>query len=678
MGEFRSRRTRHFETHVVLTLFHKVNLSAEAEWKQLIGSPRVIIRKGLLELDRVFLTDTTVFPFCAIFVLFAFRFALPIATGNTEQCLSPSKAKRAKEERCRSSDWFLVLLPSSKAASALSKDMFSGSPIVEAHTATQTEVKDTTLPHHSEGGLANTTMNKSLSSPRRVIFPSLYSITPLSPRPASSPVLDSIPESPNGLPQQVDILPLEDDEAARVKDQLQHMLTLSPLVLPTEAREHSVMPVPATKPNNTPGHDSNNNNSSRVPTSICLSPPQLHKNRRSLPNSSPDIALDIDDETDSPIPPEIPLPPRPQRGSRSTITPPLVPMFRKVSSLDADAFSHPKVPCKFPKKPLRSILRSRSCPSPSLSAQLHEVEKISSVESDIPSLAASIESTASLDETASEDCFTKLSPRRKTVSEPSLLLNASSNNRISFDPHIWVREFERSETERQSIWYTPQELTTFKVQALNRIIAYDGGELIPTGTGRMIHHNNNNKKALFSHAALQVESSSATATTRTTPPADDLFRMAVLQNEIRRILIVDPHDICLKLFAKTLRLAFPKIVEITTASSSKEAASYLHNNNNRSFDIAIVEERLGLFHRQDGKEASGSSLLRDISSSHHKTLLIGVSARLPQDGERLQQAGADFLWPKPPPPLTPRLVDEMLQVLLLKRGRTAAVKELFG
>jgi CheY-like chemotaxis protein len=173
-----------------------------------------------------------------------------------------------------------------------------------------------------------------------------------------------------------------------------------------------------------------------------------------------------------------------------------------------------------------------------------------------------------------------------------------------------------------------------------------------------------------------------------------VFRLAVLKTEIRRILVVDPHDICLKLFTKALKRALPH-ASVIAVSCSEEALRSVHEDSRQRFDLIIVEERLKLFHRQhrnggsterrggeysaaaEDHQASGSALLRMLAPILSKSLLIGVSADSDLDGLRWKECGADFCWTKPPPPMNQDLLDSMLAKLLVKRGRTAVAQELF-
>jgi CheY-like chemotaxis protein len=364
-------------------------------------------------------------------------------------------------------------------------------------------------------------------------------------------------------------------------------------------------------------------------------------------------------------------------------------------------------------KPLRSILRSKRYRA------AEDVTKISSVDSDIPSLASSVGSESQTSNGDEVGGVTS-SPRCKQNSEDldgyqfrpvQHIRSIGTGKHISFDARVWICEFERVPGEHESTWYTNKDLEGFKQEAVQRILQYteQQSKLVPTGTGigRLIRLEVPppcSNRALFSHVALQALDGELDTTTSIDPG----FRQAVLENEIRNILLVDPHDIYLKLFTKSLKSALPH-VSVTACTSSEEAMEHLEPATTaasasavpvkkRRFDIIIIEERLKIFHRQhrnggatqrnggeysSAKEchASGSALLRSLSivgDSHSKSVFVGVSARLTEDGARLKESGADFCWAKPPPPMNPVLMDDLLKALLLKRGRSTVVKELFG
>jgi hypothetical protein len=72
------------------------------------------------------------------------------------------------------------------------------------------------------------------------------------------------------------------------------------------------------------------------------------------------------------------------------------------------------------------------------------------------------------------------------------------------------------------------------------------------------------------------------------------------------------------------------------------------------------------------EEQSIRERVRNIGSAEQSgirfSLLIGVSAYLAQDGVKLKQSGADFVFGKPPPEMNFKLRDEMLKVLMEKRN----------
>jgi len=332
-----------------------------------------------------------------------------------------------------------------------------------------------------------------------------------------------------------------------------------------------------------------------------------------------------------------------------------------------------------PTMPLRSILRpSRSYSSGSeedaegtkrVVEDDQEVCKISSIESDIPSLASS-STSQSFEEQQGVIVTPTQAPRPMKPRSASMSDPCCRRKIISFDPHVWVREFERSAKERERIWYSPEEMEAFKMEAIQRIVEYtEETQLVPTGTGRVITSRRCRQagsKAFFSHQALQVDAAAEEEKRNNRFLCD-----AIVKNEIRSILVVDPQDICLKLFSKSLKSLMPH-VDITLATSSEEAIQHISQDTARRFDLILIEERL-----QDSC-ASGSALLRRLVPVLDKSLFIGVSAHWHEDVTRMEDSGADFCWPKPPPGMNQKLLHDLLKALLLKRGRATIVKELFG
>lgn len=357
-----------------------------------------------------------------------------------------------------------------------------------------------------------------------------------------------------------------------------------------------------------------------------------------------------------------------QRKTRSSPTSPRRSLFPTVSSSVSYA---PKLNL-LTKKACGlqdSLFQVKSC----LRVVDPEVGKVSSVESDLPSLAS----------TSSQSSFTDLSPRYENCFSfiPLIKKDAiESTTVVNFDPKVWVREFERTELEKSVTWYTNEDLECFKLEAMKKISKYNKARAVKvTNTSGGKHYcllPSSSKPFLFSHRALGIDGAEDQAPSSC---EDEAYRSAVLNNEMSKILIVDPYDICLKLFAKAFKAALPHTT-IVTAKSAQQALSRVEQH--KKFDVVLVEERLKTLRRHcEGAkdfDSSGSSLIRKLQESiGGKPLFIATSAHIQQDKGRLNSCGADFLWGKPPPSMTPALVDDLLRTLLIKRGRGWVLKGLF-
>lgn len=259
--------------------------------------------------------------------------------------------------------------------------------------------------------------------------------------------------------------------------------------------------------------------------------------------------------------------------------------------------------------------------------------------------------------------------------------------RVRFSALVWIREFHRSSEEFACAWYTDDDMDRFRKMVLERILRYQSStEIIGTGTGRTIQRSVARWTGpIYSHAALTLDGENDN---------DAYMKQKVLEKELSRVMIVDPHDMCLNLFAKTIKRIMPRGTNIATATSSEEALKLLEQG--KRFDMIIVEERLGLFHRQNSASkmgiaqrsnsfcteltSSGSALIKLLSKSPltSNSLLIGVSAHLKEDKAELQKSGADFCWTKPPPTIDEDLLGLLLKTVLTKRGRSVLGAELYG
>ncbi|GAX23567.1 hypothetical protein FisN_12Hh130 [Fistulifera solaris] len=511
-------------------------------------------------------------------------------------------------------------------------------------------------PRHNYTKCARSRMPANLKQ-RRVIFPALYGESMPSPR-STIDCISEVSETKKDLPGNLTLKDIALSHGSDADFKCSHMLPLSPLLsreqmtrLDLDVPAHFVPALPLT-PRMELGHNTavmkqnklereENNNKNKA--NMQIDPSRSHFLRAAQPTNS--------------------------NGRRRSILPVRVSPLRALSSsTGSDSFNSDislgrsdresdTEPQKVKKHP--SILRSSSYGT--ARKQSNEVEKVSSIESDIPSLASS-DTSDNQSPVSDNVCPDDLrSPR--PISHPQ------ATRDVVFDARVLVREFSRSEEEALCIWYTAGEMHAFKLEATRRIMAFTRTEIIPTGTGRVIERQitPTATKALFSHAALRAD-----AIDLTFPALDSLneIRPPEARKSIKRILIVDPHDICLKLFAKAFQHAIPDAV-ISTCKTSEEAFKQVLKT---TFDLIIVEERLKLFHRQQpgvcgNANASGSLLLQRFAAiAKNRPVLVGVSAHLPEDSKRLKEVGkADLLWSKPPPPLSTELLAQLDSILESKR-----------
>jgi len=163
-------------------------------------------------------------------------------------------------------------------------------------------------------------------------------------------------------------------------------------------------------------------------------------------------------------------------------------------------------------------------------------------------------------------------PRRNSISTDKCVSRHASveafqhRKQCSFDPHITVFQFPISEYERKGgeKWFTMDELAEFKQEAIQRI-RLRSMKVIPTGTGRALAisptQNGAKKKksgkatgsVFFNHPALGCDEE--------VDPSESISKEwqlhTDLSKEIRNILVVDPHEIFLALFTKSLNHIIP-------------------------------------------------------------------------------------------------------------------------
>lgn len=409
--------------------------------------------------------------------------------------------------------------------------------------------------------------------------------------------------------------------------------------------------------------------------------------------TSPLVVSKLDEEdtpTETPLPPVPPLPKRQPNvfhsSFSSTRTPPrrvqlsqTSPLGRYqrgiVTSLPGKLFSEEALPPKpghleratsAPNRPLVSILHKSSYGK---SPQTTKTSCPTQISASSPSLAGG----ATSPETPSLALPVLRQAMRRSRSEPA---NNSASKMIHFDPRIWIREFQRSPQEEANTWYSDQDMDRFKRHAMALIVAKDR----ETAAGLMkMGGSPQHSRAVYTHQALGEASDQQDLTKAL---QNDRYRGMVAQHEIRRILIVDPHDICQRLFERAFSMLLP-LAQVVSVASAPEAMDRLAT---QSFDVIVVEERLERTFHQHKAQQSGSDLFRSLrsmsgaanNSNHTTSLWIGVSAYLIKDQHSLEASGVDLCWSKPPPKMSMDLRNDLLRRLLIKRGHEDFARELFG
>ena len=240
---------------------------------------------------------------------------------------------------------------------------------------------------------------------------------------------------------------------------------------------------------------------------------------------------------------------------------------------------------------------------------------------------------------------------------------SSDDRRVRFDARVCVFEFSRHPREHTVTWYSPSDMEKFRRRALELVCAH-ATELVPTGTGRLVQTRVRTNQPLFTHERLLTDDRD-----------DEVVRQELARSEFQNVLIVDPHDLCSRLFAKALEKMLPHC-KIAITKTSEEA---LKRSRQIIFDLFIVEERLKVIPHSVEHECSGSALIRrlKVECAKRQPLFVGVSAYYGTDKDKLQENGASLCWPKPPPSLDKTMRDNLLKRVLILRGKEETALKYF-
>ena len=323
----------------------------------------------------------------------------------------------------------------------------------------------------------------------------------------------------------------------------------------------------------------------------------------------------------------------------------------------------------------------------------------SSVESDMPSLT----SLSTISESTSTSIPSMTSYDGRIIKDDCNLDGFPAKKAVRFDPRIWVHEFDRTDADKKALWFTVQDLNHFKFGAMQCIMAYQSRvpNMNTQNCSKPIRKRQTGS-VLFSHPALgidndyddceadyhHIESESTRLGSSNSPLVGTIaarhnivnqFREAVAENEIQNILVVDPQEICLKLYTKGLRRMFPNAT-IVTARNKEEALHHVQvlsskNNSGNDFDVVVNDEPKNFA----DLDSSDLSLFENINQSIKTPgLNIAVVSQRNTTSQRRNGSTTDLIWTKPPPSMNDTLRDLMIKTLLVKRGRTDVAKKLFS
>lgn len=155
---------------------------------------------------------------------------------------------------------------------------------------------------------------------------------------------------------------------------------------------------------------------------------------------------------------------------------------------------------------------------------------------------------------------------------------------------------------------------------------------------------------------------------------------SLLKSNIKEVLVVESHPAFLDLYVRGVGNLLPN-VPFTTTRTAVDALDLIAKrclaDGKFPFDVVIVDHKVIGGNQNECKSEedeciTGADILRQISEmdiyEENRPLLIGTSMSLKDDGSLLHSSGADYIWGKPPPPMTNALRNELLNSLLNKRA----------
>jgi len=295
--------------------------------------------------------------------------------------------------------------------------------------------------------------------------------------------------------------------------------------------------------------------------------------------------------------------------------------------------------------------------------------------------------------------------------------SSSGRRGVQFDPRVTITQYD----DDDRVWFTDEELSMFKYEATRLAQRY------MLSNPQVAQHFRRGRKdavtgrvrprALYTNPVFSANGDS-------TFDEDDSKEMRdLVEKNIKSVLIVDPNTAILNLFCKSIQQLFP-LARIAAVQNGEDALRIIsmglnertkgeESNNTLCFDLVIVEERLIRRQRrgsmqlsevtrmqvspssslpsdpsrgeekpgQQGmtgsqlikriihlaKQSSKGSIFSSVSPPVWTPLLVGVSAYLEEDRNKLLEGGTDILWGKPPPKMDIALRNHLLRAIVNKR-----------
>lgn len=282
--------------------------------------------------------------------------------------------------------------------------------------------------------------------------------------------------------------------------------------------------------------------------------------------------------------------------------------------------------------------------------------------------------------------------------------NINENIGISFDPRVWVYEYEQNNIEANGEnWYDTNEIERFRQNAISCI------------QEKELKHNDFNDysntlplKVFFNHPALVsgciaqkeiIDTSSTTTISSSCNKRSDIN----LKVHIKNILLIDSDELFLKIFKRGFEYMFPHS-SITTCNTLEKALQLIKNSKSSScsrkrsthgFDIILIDESIVMSNNNSISSSSTSSIFKKLVLEredakqestfyfqgekilHHTryTLVIGaVKYGSEDEGDNnskqlMNDSGADIIWTKnAPPTMNKNLRDELLYNIMNHRN----------